>query len=109
MSVICTTVFGPTVAEKVVTRMTVWDPNPDGVDVARALILASYAYESRTGRAPPEKVINTGKTIFRMPHILGIRFEYMNGKKDDMSEGEFTRTMLFSMALMGRGEPESPR
>jgi hypothetical protein len=43
MSVICSVAF----ADRVVTRMTVWDPNPDMFDLGRALVLAHYAYESR--------------------------------------------------------------
>ena len=50
MSIICEVAWG----DRVVTRMTVWSDMPDGFGIGRALILATYAYESRMRRPPPE-------------------------------------------------------
>jgi len=46
MSASCWIVY----ADRVVTRMTVWSPRVDDLDIGRALYLAHCAYESRMRR-----------------------------------------------------------
>jgi len=62
MSVSCWIAF----ADRVVTRMTVWSPYADDLDLGRALQLAHYAYESRMHRPPPERDITIAATGCRI-------------------------------------------
>jgi len=61
VSVICEVAWG----DRVVTRMTVWSDMPDGFGIGRALILATYAYESRMRRPPPEIELNLSVSACR--------------------------------------------
>lgn len=81
VSVICEVAWG----DRVVTRMTVWSDMPDGFGIGRALILATYAYESRMRRPPPE--IELKSLGVSVPHILALRYHTMDGKTHIM-EGD---------------------
>jgi hypothetical protein len=99
MSVSCWIVY----ADRVVTRMTVWDDMPNSLHIGRALTLSHYAYVSRMGRPPPQRDITIAGKIYRLPHILGLRYQYVdgNGSIGTISEGQLTKDLLFGMALMG--------
>lgn len=95
MSVICEVAWG----DRVVTRMTVWSDMPDGFGIGRALILATYAYESRMRRPPPE--IELKSLGVSVPHILALRYHTMDGKTHIM-EGDKILHMMAMMAAFDR-------
>ena len=62
-------------------------------------------------RPPPERdIIIAGKT-YRLPHILGMRHQLVegSGKTYDMGEGELVRTLIFGMILSGPKHDEDER
>ena len=95
MSVICEVAWG----DRVVTRMTVWSDMPEGFGIGRALILATYAYESRMRRPPPE--IELKSLGVSVPHILALRYHTMDGKTHIM-EGDKILHMMAMMAAFDR-------
>jgi hypothetical protein len=95
VSVICEVAWG----DRVVTRMTVWSDMPDGFGIGRALILATYAYESRMRRPPPE--IELKSLGVSVPHILALRYHTMDGKTHIM-EGDKILHMMAMMAAFDR-------
>jgi len=99
MSATCWIVY----ADSVVTRMTVWSSHVDDLDIGRALYLAHCAYESRMKRSPPERDITIAGKTYRLPHILGLRHQLVDGsgKTYDMSEGELVRTLILGMIFSG--------
>src|SRR6516164_9207501 len=95
VSVICEVAWG----DRVVTRMTVWSDMPDGFGIGRALILATYAYESRMRRPPPE--IELKSLGVSVPHILALRYHTMDGKTHIM-EGDKILHVMAMMAAFDR-------
>jgi len=95
VSIICEVAWG----DRVVTRMTVWSDMPDGFGIGRALILATYAYESRMRRPPPE--IELKSLGVSVPHILALRYHTMDGKTHIM-EGDKILHMMAMMAAFDR-------
>lgn len=95
VSVICEVAWG----DRVVTRMTVWSDMPDGFGIGRALILATYAYESRMRRPPPE--IELKSLGVSVPHILALRYHTRDGKTHIM-EGDKILHMMAMMAAFDR-------
>ena len=95
VSVICEVAWG----DRVVTRMTVWSDMPEGFGIGRALILATYAYESRMRRPPPE--IELKSLGVSVPHILALRYHTMDGKTHIM-EGDKILHMMAMMAAFDR-------
>lgn len=95
VSVICEVAWG----DRVVTRMTVWSDMPDGFGIGRALILATYAYESRMRRPPPE--IELKSLGVSVPHILALRYHTMDGKTHIM-EGDKDMHVMAMMAAFDR-------
>ena len=95
VSIICEVAWG----DRVVTRMTVWSDMPEGFGIGRALILATYAYESRMRRPPPE--IELKSLGVSVPHILALRYHTMDGKTHIM-EGDKILHMMAMMAAFDR-------
>jgi hypothetical protein len=92
MSVLCAVQFND--PERTVTRMTVFDYNPDSLDIGRALALACAAYESCMKRPPP--LIKTPERIAGHPDILGWQFETADGKISTTTAAEYKRFLLFA-------------
>ena len=105
VSVICEVAFG----DRVVTRMTVHNPDPHSFDLSRALVLAIYAYESRMHRPPPEiKLTSIDSSVL---HILGLRYQTLDGQMHTMRGDEIMRMMAFNAALdrAGKKKDEEPK
>jgi hypothetical protein len=85
--------------------ITVWDPNPEGYDLGRALILACAAYENRMKRPPP-LIEGSSKYLDGTVDILGIQDRnILTGKTNSvMQQGEYRRTIMFARALFGYGK-----
>jgi hypothetical protein len=97
MSVSCWIAY----ADRVVTRMTVWDDMPNSLNVGRAIYLSHCAYESRMKRPPPERTITIAGKDYAMPHILGLRYTYDNGNTHTMDEREVRSMLLWGAVLLG--------
>jgi hypothetical protein len=92
MSVVCAVQFND--PERTVTRMTVFDYNPDSFDIGRALALACAAYESRMKRPPP--LIKEPERIAGYVDILGMQYRFASGKIETITGAEYKRTLLFA-------------
>jgi hypothetical protein len=89
MSVICAVQF----ADRVITRMTVFDYSGDSLEIGRALNLAVAAYESRMKHPPP--LIKEPERIAGHPDILGLQFKTAEGKIETVTGAEYKRSLLF--------------
>jgi|SRR5215813_1650301 len=91
MSVICAVQF----ADRVITRMTVFDYNVDTLNIGRALSLACAAYESRMKRPPP--LIKEPERIAGYPDILQYQYQAIDGGKVfTTTAAQYRRDLLFA-------------
>src|SRR5262249_4682653 len=82
-------------ADRVITRMTVFDYNVDTLNIGRALSLACAAYESRMKRPPP--LIKEPERIAGYPDILQYQYQAIDGGKVfTTTAAQYRRDLLFA-------------
>jgi len=104
MSVVCAVQF----ADRVVTRMTVFDYNVDTLNIGRALSLACAAYESRMKRPPP--LIKEPERIAGYPDILGYQYQSADGGKIfTTTAAQYRRDLLFASIFNFKPDGDAPQ
>jgi hypothetical protein len=104
MSVLCAVQF----ADRVVTRMTVFDYNADTLNIGRALSLACAAYESRMKRPPP--LIKEPERIAGYPDILQYQYQAIDGGKIfTTTAAEYRRDLLFASIFNFKPDGDAPQ